>query len=197
MNTRRCGQCGVEIPDWSRGICPVCRRISQDRKRYPQTGRKRPYQVEAAYHSPPSRAERPKAKPSVITRRREVGVVRRSLGKRTRGRRRLDGFNQLLRDIYDRPVRFSHLLAKQGIPEARVERWRRDGIWLVRFLKRLKQELLVILAKAEPNHDPRVLNLWYGLDGESAVNGGNCVRTGSGDSRSVGCPPGTVEIFAG
>jgi hypothetical protein len=51
--------------------------------------------------------------------------------------------------MYSRPVRFNHLLAKQGIPRAIIERWRQDGIGLVRFLKRLNQELLAMLAEAE------------------------------------------------
>ena len=54
-----------------------------------------------------------------------------------------------------------------------MERWRRDGVWLVRFLKRLKRELLAMLAKARLNYDPRVLNLWYGLHGKRARSMGD------------------------
>lgn len=71
-----------------------------------------------------------------------------------------------MRDVYGRPVYFSHLLAKHGIPQAEMERWRQDGVWLVRFLRRLKRKLHIALAAVEPGHDPQILTLWYGLDGK-------------------------------
>jgi hypothetical protein len=49
-----------------------------------------------------------------------------------------------------------------------MERWRRDIIWLVHFLKRLELKLRVMLTEAEPDQDPRILSLWYGLDGRGA-----------------------------
>lgn len=106
-----------------------------------QTGQVESVLIEPAHRPPVRRIERPRAKPA--------SAAKRPLGQRTRGRRRLDGFNRLLQELYSRPVRFNHLLAKQGIPRARIERWRQDGIGLVRFLKRLNQELLAMLAEAE------------------------------------------------
>jgi len=168
--TRRCDRCGNEIPDWSGGVCPVCERLSQGEKRFWKGGKKRPrWRPHPQPTRPPSgRVKWPKAKPAAEIRRRETQVTRRLLGQRTWGRRRLDGFNRLLKEIYGRPVWLSHLLTKQGIPSSRIERWRRDIIWLVHFLKRLELKLRVMLTEAEPDQDPKILSLWYGLDGRGA-----------------------------
>jgi hypothetical protein len=170
VETRRCGRCGNEIPDWSGGICPVCERLSQGEKRFWKGGKKRPRRRPHPQPTrPPSgRVKWPKAKPVAAIRRRETQVTRRPLGQCTQARRRLDGFNRLLQEIYGRPVWFSHLLTKQAIPSSRIERWRRDGIWLVHFLKRLELKLRVMLTEAEPDQDPKILSLWYGLDGRGA-----------------------------
>ena len=86
----------------------------------------------------------------------------------SRGRRRLDGFNRLLEDVYGRLVRLSELLAKQGVSREQIARWRRDGLWLVHLLKRLEGKLMMVVSSALPERDPRVLSLWYGLDGRGA-----------------------------
>jgi hypothetical protein len=80
----------------------------------------------------------------------------------------LDGFNQLLRDVYDSPVRLSELLSRQGVSSLQTDRWRRDRAWLASFLERLEAELLPALARAVPGHNPRVVSRWYGLDGKRA-----------------------------
>jgi hypothetical protein len=64
----------------------------------------------------------------------------------------------------------SRLLIDQGISPVRVERWRQDGLWLSRFLKRLEGKLLVLAAQAPPGHHPRVLTLRYGLDGTATLS---------------------------
>jgi hypothetical protein len=171
--TRRCAQCGNEIPDWSGGVCPVCGRITQGEKRFWRGARKRPrprpMQRAAPYPLPVKPVERPKrekAKLSGSLRRRKASLAKNQLERGSRGWQRLEGFNRLLRDVYGRSVRLSHLLTKHGIPQAQTRRWRQDGLWLVRFLKRLERKLLMVLAEAMPAQDPRVLNLWYGLDGK-------------------------------
>jgi hypothetical protein len=150
----------------------VCERLSSGEKRFWKGGEKRPRPRQAqdkpARPSPTRRIERPTTRPAGTVHQQQTGAVKRPLGKQTRGRRRLDGFNRLLQEIYGRPVQFSHLLTKQGIPQEQIDRWRRDGIWLVRFLRLLQQKLSAILAEAEPDHDPQVLILWYGLDGNEA-----------------------------
>jgi hypothetical protein len=171
---RRCGHCGNEIPSWSGRVCPVCGRISQSAKRFWKGGRKRrrprarPAQREAARRSPVEYVGPPQPEPVTLARWRKASKATRSLGWRSRGRRRLDGFNRLLRDVYGRSVWLSHLLAKHGVSRAQVNRWRRDGLWLVRFLKRLRSSLLIELAEVIPGQGPQILSLWYGLDGQGA-----------------------------
>ena len=175
MKTTRCSQCGNEIPAWSGGVCPVCERVSQGEKRFWKEGIKRPRRSrqrppsatgKPAHSAPAAHTRLPKAKSETAARRQKTSV--RPLGRRTRGRRRLDGFNRFLRDVYGDPMHFNHLLTKQGISHDQVNRWRQDGIWLLRFLRRLKQELQKALAKVKPRHNPQVLTLWYGLDGKGA-----------------------------
>ena len=172
IETKRCGQCGNEIPGWSGGVCPVCERLSSGEKRFWKGGKKRPRPRQArdqpAPPSPVRPIQQPTTKPAGPVPRPQPSAPKRPLGKQTQGRRRLDNFNQLLQEIYSRPVRFGHLLAKQGIPPEQINRWRQDGIWLLRFLKRLHQELLTLLAKAHPDQDPQVLTLWYSLDGKES-----------------------------
>ena len=152
----------------------MCERISQAEKRYGKGGRKRRRsgrrlaRREVARQSPVGDVGRPKPEPVTLARWRRASKATRSLGRRSRGRRRLDGFNRLLRDVYGRSVWLSHLLTKHGVSQAQVNRWRQDGLWMVRFLKRLKSSLLVELAESVPGQGPQVLSLWYGLDGQGA-----------------------------
>jgi hypothetical protein len=172
--TRRCGRCGNVIPDWSGGVCPICGRVSQAEKRLWPGGKK---DVRRRYRLPRDEGgdrpsftpvERPKPKPAVPIHQQPARVMKKSIGRRTRGRRRLNGFNRLLRDVYRRSVWLGHLLTQQGVSRDQVSRWREDGIWLVRFLRRLEQKLQSLLAEAVPHCDCRVLSLWYGLDGQGA-----------------------------
>ena len=171
MKTKRCGRCGNEIPGWSGGVCPVCDRVMPVEKRYWKGGRKRlrprvrPASGEPTGQLSGRRVQRPKAKPAIAARRRRARVAKTLFRPRSQGRRRLKGFNRLLQEVYGRPVRLSHLLTKQGVSRNQVAHWRQDGLWLLRFLKRLEGSLLTMLAEALPGHDPRVLTRWYGLDG--------------------------------
>jgi hypothetical protein len=151
----------------------VCARIERDEKRYGQRSKRqrrpRPKRRTAPCPPPARSVERPKrekAKLSGSLRRRKPGLAKNQLERGSRGWQRLEGFNRLLRDVYGRSVRLSHLLTKHGIPQAQTRRWRQDGLWLARFLKRLERKLLMVLAGAMSAQDPRVLNLWYGLDGK-------------------------------
>lgn len=158
MTTTRCPRCGNEIPAWSGGVCPVCERTISTEKRFWKRGQK---------HARPFRhTKRPHATPVLIVDRQRPDTAKVLLERKSRGRRRLEAFNVLLEEAYGRRVRLSDLLIGQGIPREQVTRWRQDGLWLVRFLKRLEGKLLVLFSKALPGHDPRVLSLWYGLDGQ-------------------------------
>lgn len=156
----RCPRCGNEIPDWSVGVCPVCERRMSTEKRFWGRGTK--------YSRPPRRAERSQATPAFMSGRRQPNTAKMLLKPKSRGRRRLEGFNRLLLDVYGGPTRLSDLLVRQGLTRKQVTQWRQDGLWLVRFLKRLEGKLLVLLAQVLSHHDPRVLSLWYGLDGQDA-----------------------------
>jgi hypothetical protein len=68
--------------------------------------------------------------------------------------------------VYGRSERLSRILRQQRISLDRVARWKQDGRWLVRFLRRLRLKLIMQLTAAVPGQDPYVLSLWYGLDGE-------------------------------
>ena len=168
--TRRCPECGNEIPVWSGGACPVCARNKQDEKRYGRRSRRRrrpPPAQDKASHQPPTRQiKRQKIEPTGSPHLKKPGPAKKKLKPGSRGWWRLGGFNRLLIDIYGRPIRLSRLLTKQGASPAQIERWREDGPWLVRFMRRLERKLLDALAEAMPGQDPRVLSLRYGLDGK-------------------------------
>jgi len=170
IETRRCPECGNPIPVWAGGACPVCARNKQDEKRYGRRSRRRrrppPAQDKASHRPPIGRTKRQKIEPAGSPQAKKPGAARKRLERGSRGWRRLGGFNRLLIDVYGRPTRLSRLLTKQGASPAQIERWREDGPWLVRFMRRLERKLLNALAEAMPGQDPRVLSLRYGLDGK-------------------------------
>jgi hypothetical protein len=83
-------------------------------------------------------------------------------------RQRWEGVNDLLKDTYGRKVLISQLLVERGIPRRRIERWRKDAVWLTRFLKRLQRELNQSWAGLLSEEDLVILSRWYGL-GEARV----------------------------
>jgi len=170
IKTRRCPECGNEIPVWSGGACPVCARNKQDEKRYGRRSRRRrrppPAQDKASHRPPIGQAKRQKIEPAGSPQPEKPGPAKKRLEPGSRGWRRLGGLNRLLIDVYGRPIRLSRLLTEQGASPAQIERWREDGPWLVRFMRRLERKLLDALAEAIPGQDPRVLSLRYGLDGK-------------------------------
>jgi hypothetical protein len=83
-------------------------------------------------------------------------------------RLRLEGVNDLLTDTFGTKVLVSQLLVERGIPRKRIERWRKDTVWLERFLKRLQQELNRAWAGLLSEQDLLMLSRWYGL-GETRI----------------------------
>ena len=168
MTTKRCPQCGNLKRD-----C-VCARYEQDLKRFGphnrRTGPRPSYRPLGVDATPPSNRDRTvtsKVRPTATfpTPSEDQSVLSLRL--------RVNGFNQLLEDVFCKKLRFGQLLVEQGISQAQVTRWRTDRTWLLGFLNRLDQLLFIDLARALPNHDARVLSHRYGLGNSNAgsVNG--------------------------
>jgi hypothetical protein len=80
--------------------------------------------------------------------------------------RQVFGFTWLLRDVYGHAIRLSHILLRQGSSLKQAGCWQRDSHWQLRFLRRLRLKLLILLRNALPACDPFVISAWYALDGE-------------------------------
>jgi hypothetical protein len=165
-----CSRCGNDIPDWANGVCPVCVRIERDEKRYGKRSRSK-FQPLSGDSKAPKLADSQPIQ-SVMTSpaplKQEVNVEALSKQASHQLRLRLEGVNDLLTDTYGTKVLVSQLLAERGIPRKRIERWRKDTVWLERFLKRLQQELNRAWAGLLSEQDLLMLSRWYGL-GETRI----------------------------
>jgi hypothetical protein len=83
--------------------------------------------------------------------------------------RRLEGFNRLLKDVYGEDLRLSAILAREGVPQTQLNRWRRDEAWLCRFVERLEKRLSTKLTKIIPRVHAQLVSYWYGLGPDIAL----------------------------
>jgi hypothetical protein len=79
----------------------------------------------------------------------------------TYGRQHLNGINCLLKDIYGSQVLISDLLREQGYDEVWIAKHGRSTTWLLRFLERFRQELLIELTTHFGYHPAHALYYRY------------------------------------
>ena len=158
---KRCPKCGTVIPEWSHGASPNCERITSTEKRFWKGGRKR-FSTRSYAHS---RGYTGRNIKSTTTHPQELKRALPPIDA-SQVHRRLHGYDQLLCNIYRRPVHLGRILARQGFSLEQVARWRHDPSWLDRFIQRLHPKLMALLRSSVPSHDPSVLELWYTLNGE-------------------------------
>lgn len=164
MTSNRCPHCGNLIPSWAHGICQICVRIDQERKRYGDRGR--------ALHRTRHPRRKPKKTGTKSPKKRKtkrvvsVGASARRPSRPLHKQQclvRLKGFNRLLKDVYGRRIWLSDLLIKNGVSREQIALWKEDIEWLLHFTSTLETLLLKHLSQAVPGKDPHILKYWYGL----------------------------------
>jgi hypothetical protein len=152
-----CPRCRHIIPGWAENYCPTCGDGSG-----PAFGSIQPTEpsinwFDDSTYGGPFPPLRPKAKsrvsPEVINQ--ETFDLRLSL----------EGYNQLLLDIYKEHIWLGHLLVRLGIPDARVDSWRNDRPSLQRLLICVVRDLTSKLEQILPAYKPSILLYWYGING--------------------------------
>lgn len=133
-----CPQCGNVIQDWMHGKCYTCKRIEDEH----------------------STVDGKILKPLPVTRYQESFDPTED-DWQDHGEALLDGFNRLLKNIYGRKMRISTILTKHNFHKDQVARWRKDRVWIIRYLERLERNLLDFLRAEQPQSDARILSRMY------------------------------------
>lgn len=78
-------------------------------------------------------------------------------------KQRAEGFNRLLSDIYERPTTTSKVLQQSSHGPALLDAITNEPQKMIPLFDQIETKLYEILRAEEPNLDPSVLNIWYGL----------------------------------
>lgn len=150
MKMARCKRCGNLIPSWANGVCYNCVRGERE-----HGGRPLP-----PVHPPPP----PPAPPS---------PRKPSLTPEQRNRQRR-GINNLLRDIYGKPMYLSVILRNQGFSSHEVQRLKRC---MPIYYDQLQKLLCNLLGSLFSDSNLNLLKESYSLDGRSSKSMAELGRT--------------------
>lgn len=168
---RRCPKCFNTYPEWSPGTCPVCSRNERDARRYRTRYKSSSEKYTSAFRSKlPSRKSGGVQKSKHSNRRRTTKMQRfstiRTYPKAPQPitmRMRVEGFNHLLRDIYQKERRLSHLLIEHGVSQRQIERLVKDQVRLCYYLERIEKQLVSLVRKRLPKKYHLVIFMCYGI----------------------------------
>ncbi len=171
-----CRKCGYRIPGWASNYCPDCGDGSISQWRFtngqiistpyqPRVERVHPENSQSATVRRPTHPAPSRTYPAPIEQKVQPTNDVSSL-QPSPLRQRLESFNQLLADVYGENLRLGHLLIKHGISESQIDIWRKDTVWLEKFLSHAEQNLVVYLESVLLEHKPRILFYWYGFDNQ-------------------------------
>lgn len=86
---------------------------------------------------------------------------------------RVEGFNRLLRDLYQQERRLSYLLKAHGVSQMQIELFVKDPDQLSSNLEKVVELLASLLTERFPRKDYRVMFMFYGITGNPPLSFGD------------------------